>query len=134
MDGRKREGNSAIAVRGGENIHIGENRVGAVVGNEVLYTTDGYTDVDGVYHAGQPAVEICDMQGQTARNIWVKKLTVRQTEAGALSVPSGGVTGGVYDSVCDLYTGSSCPWQLAPTPELFERSNLSCNGADSVCA
>jgi hypothetical protein len=133
-DGRKRDGNSPIAVRGGEDIHIGESRLGEVLGNEVLYTTDGYTDVDGVYHPGQPAVEVCDEQGQSARNIWVKKLIVRQTQAGALAVPSGGVTGGVYDSVCDLYTGSSCPWQLAPTPELFKRSNLTSNGANSVCA
>jgi hypothetical protein len=133
-DGRKRTGNSALAVRGGDNIHIGRSRLGKVLGNEVLYTTDGYTDVDGVYHPEQPAVEVCDMQGQTARNIWVEKLIVRQTKAGALAVPSAGVTGGVRHSVCDLYTGSSCAWQLAPAPELFQRSNLTCNGADSVCA
>jgi hypothetical protein len=132
--GRKRTGNSALAVRGGENIHIGESRLGQVLGNEVLYTADGYTDVDGVYHPEQPAVEVSTAQGQSARNISVKKLIVRQTKAGALVVSSADVTGGVYDSVCDLYTGSSCAWQLAPTPELFQRSTLAHNGADSACA
>jgi hypothetical protein len=132
--GRKRTGNSALAVRGGEDIHIGESRLGEVLGNEILYTADGYTDVDGVYHPEQPAVEVCAVQGQSARNIRVTKLTVRQTKAGALAVPSADVTGGVYDSVCDLYSGSSCAWQLAPTQELFQRSNLASNGADSTCA
>jgi hypothetical protein len=132
--GRKRTGNSPIAVRGGENIHIGESRRGKVLGNEILYTADGYTDVDGLYHPEQPAVEVIGDLGQSARNIWVKRLIVRQTKAGALVVPSADVTGGVYDSVCDLYTGSSCAWQLAPTPELFQRSTLAHNGADSACA
>jgi hypothetical protein len=131
--GRKRTGNSPIAVRGGENIHIGESRLGQVLGNEILYTADGYTDVDGVDQPAQPAVEVRGALGQTARNIWVKRLIVRQTKAGALVVPSADVTGGVYDSVCDLYTGSSCAWQLASTPELFRRSSLTTNGADSVC-
>ena len=123
-EGRKRTGNSPLAVRGGENIHIGRSRDGIVLGNEVLYTTDGYTDVDGVYHPEQPAVEVRDMRGQTARNIVVENLIVKQTKAGALVVPSAGVTGGVYDSVCDLYTGSSGPWQFAPDPKRFQRSGL----------
>src|SRR5215211_3406372 len=39
LGGRKRSGNSPLAVRGGESIYLTDN--------EVLYTMDGYTDSDG---------------------------------------------------------------------------------------
>jgi hypothetical protein len=87
-----------------------------------------------MYHPEQPAVEVRTAQGQSAHNLWVRKLIVRQTKEGALVVPSADVTGDVYDSVCDLYTGTSCAWQLAPTPELFQRRTLAHNEADSACA
>jgi hypothetical protein len=128
-DGRKRTGNSPLAVRGGQDIYIGASPEGVVRGNEVLYTTDGYTDIDGNDHEAQPAVEVRDMQGQSARNIWVTNLTVQETKAGALVVPSAGVTGGVYDSVCVSYTGSTATepsdsWKLAPPATIFARENL----------
>jgi hypothetical protein len=130
--GRKRTGNSPIAVRGGQDIYIGArhpDHLEGVEGNEVLYTMDGYTDVDGAEHAPQPAVEVRDMQGQSNGNIWVTNLTVRETKAGALVVPSAGVTGGVYDSVCESYTGSTATepsdaWKLAPPDSIFARDGL----------
>jgi hypothetical protein len=124
--GRKRGGNSPIAVRAGRDIHIGKAPSGEVFGNEILYTMDSYIDSDGKERAAQPAVEVRDnpkgLQGQTAENIWVRNLTVRQTEAGALVVPDAGVTGGVYDSVCERYTTD--PWKLAPPATSFARENL----------
>jgi hypothetical protein len=130
-DGRKRTGNSPIAVRGGQDIYIGASPDGVVGGNEVLYTVDGYTDTDDPpkVHAPQPAVEVRDLQGQSARNIWVTNLTVRETKAGALVVPSEEVTGGAYDSVCVSYTGStdtepSDPWKLRPPANIFARERL----------
>ena len=123
---RQNPGNSPLAIR---------HAAGPVYVNNttVTQTENGYTEkVNGqdVYFPPQPAVEVRDRQGFTSRNVYIDVLVVEpgidnKLVAPALSIPSPGVTGGIARGrVTEQYTGSSSPWQIAPPPDLFYRTDL----------
>jgi hypothetical protein len=123
---RHRSGNSPVAIRHATGpVNVKESTV--------TQTEDGYTDWEGGEHSAQPAVEVGESQGFTTRNVYIDGLYVGFNSQGeelpigapALSVPDPGVTGGIARGrVTKQYTGSSSPWQIAPPPDLFYRTDL----------